>query len=195
MNNRKHEGVRRVGKGQPKKSRRWLFVLVLAAALIIVAAAWPARLARADQGGAQGHTFQVTFTKWVTSEPASPPSAAGVSMAGVVGGDVGDGQYVGTVLSDDLVSEPGFWLGHAQYEFHGEKHTFIADVHVRENDTIDPPTAEITGVITSGWLKGAHLAGEYTVMAVCPIATPGNVFGSVCFQGTIQIQRGHWSEE
>ncbi len=136
----------------------------------------------------KGHTFDVSFTKWVTSLPANPPSLAGVSMAGVVGGDVGDGIFTGEVLRDDL-SVPGFWLAHARYEFHGEQHSFIADVHVKENDTTTPATAVVTGVITQGWLKGARLTGGYTVVPVSPIPTPGNVFGTLCFQGALEIKK------
>jgi hypothetical protein len=43
----------------------------------------------------------------------------------------------------------------------------------------------ITGLVTDGWLKGAQVTGEYTVWATCPIATPGNMFGTLCFQGTL----------
>ena len=141
------------------------------------------RLHRAQDPGAIGH---VTFTKWGISLPANPPSFAGVSLAGVVGGDVGSGRLAGEILSDGLFVN-GFWLGHARYEFYGEKHSFIADIHVTENVTKDPVTAVITGVVTQGWRKGAHLTGEYTAMPVCPITTPGNVFGTLCYQVTLQI--------
>ncbi len=167
-----------------------LVVIVVVAALAAPFSVGPTQMALADKGGQKGHNFDVTFTKWITSQPANPPSVAGVSMAGVVGGDVGDGRFAGKVLSDDL-SVPGIWQAHARYEFHGEEHSFIADVHVIENDTTDPATAVVTGVVTRGWLKGAHLTGAYTVMPVCPIATPGNVFGTVCFQGTLRINPEH----
>ena len=111
-------------------------------------------------------------------------------MAGVVGGDVGPGRYAGQVLGDDTTSMPGFWLGHARYEFYGKKHSFIADVHIIENDTTVPITAVIHGVVTSGWLKGEPVTGEYRQWDSCPIATPGNVFGTTCFQGALHILRG-----
>ena len=187
MKNLKNKGLKIVeSKIQSFKSWRMLLVLML----ILAFAAAPAQLVRADSGGERSHTFNVTFTKWITSEPANPPSVAGVSMAGVVGGDVGDGLYAGKVLSDDL-SVPGFWLGHARYEFYGKKHSFIADVHIVEDDTTDPATAVVTGVITDGWLKGANVTGTYTVIPVCPIATPGNVFGTVCIPGTLRINPEH----
>jgi len=174
--------------------RRWFLMLVLAGALTTLALAWQAPSARAEPGAEHGHTFVVTFTKWVTSPPAHPPSFAGVSMAGVAGGDVGQGRFAGVVLNDDL-TVPGFWLGHARYEFFGLRHSLVADVHVRENDSTNPATAQITGVVTDGWLKGAKVTGEYTVMPNCPIATPGNVFGSLCFQGTLQIEPGRSSDQ
>ena len=148
----------------------------------------PAKVALADAGGVKGHTFDFTFTKWATSLPVNYPSLAGVLMEGIVGGDVGNGVYAGEVLSDDLTQQPAYWIANAQYEFHGEENSFIADVHVVQNNSTG--TAVITGVVTQGWLKGAHLTGEYTVMPSCPIATPGNVFGTLCFQGTLHIRRG-----
>jgi hypothetical protein len=177
-------------KVQSGKSWRILFALVLMVASLFAIA--PAQSALADSGGVKGHTFDFTFTKWATSLPANYPSLAGVLMEGVVGGDVGDGVYAGVVLSDDLTQEPDFWLANARYEFYGKKHSFIADVHVTQNNNTS--TAVITGVITHGWLKGAQLTGEYTVMPVCPIATPGNVFGTLCFQGTLHVHRGGGSE-
>ena len=143
-------------------------------------------------GGGRDHdSADVTFTKWVTSLPADPSTLAGVHMAGVVGGDVGPGRYLGLVLGDDTASMPGFWLGHALYGFFGHRHSFVADNHITENDTVNPITATIRGVVVAGWLKGARVTGQYTQFDPCPIPTPGNVFGSVCFQGTLHLQLGH----
>jgi len=174
-------------KVRSSKSWRILFALVLMVASLFAIA--PAQSALADAGGVKGHTFDFTFTKWATSWPEFYPSLAGVLMEGIVGGDVGNGVYAGEVISDDL-TQPGFWLANAQYEFYGKKHSFIADVHVTQTLGNTPDTAVITGVITQGWLKGAQLTGEYTVMPVCPIETPGNVFGTLCFQGTLHVHVG-----
>ena len=157
-----------------------IFVFVFGSGFI------PAKVVLADAGGVKGHVFDFTFTKWVTSAPGYP-SLAGVLMEGVVGGDVGNGSYAGEVISEDL-TQPSYWLANARYEFYGRDHSFIADVHVVQNYPTN--TAVITGVVTQGWLKGAQLTGEYTVWPVCPIATPGNVFGTLCFQGTLHIRRG-----
>src|SRR5262245_56929382 len=131
----------------------------------------------------------VTFTKWMTSLP-NDPSAAGASMAGVVGGDVGDGTYAGIVLSDDTTSVPGFWLGHALYGIIGSEHTFVANNFITEDDTVSPVTATIAGRVVVGWMRDARVTGEYTAFDTCPIPTPGNVLGTVCFQGTLHLQLG-----
>lgn len=170
------------------KGWRMLCALTLVAAFAPLSALGPTPVALADEGGGKGHTFNVTFTIWMTAMPANPPSFAGVPLAGVVGGAVGNGSLAALVLSNDLSLEPGFWLGYSQFKVYGEDHSFIADVHeTQDNTTLH---AMITGVVTQGWLKGAYLTGEYTGTPACPIATPGNVFGTLCFQGTLHIHRG-----
>jgi hypothetical protein len=188
MNTLKNEGLKSmVAKVGSIKGWRMLFALTLVAALAPLSALGPTPLALADAGGVQGHTFDVTFTIWMTAMPAHPPSRVGVPLTGVVGGAVGNGSFAGVVLSDDL-TVPGFWLGLDQFGFSGEKHSFVADVHIKHNTTTG--VAAITGVVTQGWLKGAPLTGGYATMPVCPIATPGNAFGTLCFQGMLQIHRG-----
>ena len=49
------------------KSWKLILPLVLAAAFAAVSALGPAQLALADAGGVKGHSFDNTFTKWVTS--------------------------------------------------------------------------------------------------------------------------------
>ena len=83
----------------------------------------------------------VTFTKWNTSLPADTSTLAGAGMAGVVGGDVGEGTYAGMVVKDDTTSKPGFWLAQALYGFFGSKHYFVANNFITENDTVSPVTA------------------------------------------------------
>jgi hypothetical protein len=112
-------------------------------------------------------------------------------MIGVIGGDTGDGNFAGEVLSDDTTSNPGFWLAHVRYEFYGSEHSFILDVRVTEDDTKSPITATLRGVVTKGWLKGARMTGEYTQRNACPIPTPGNVFGAICWQGTVHLEPRH----
>lgn len=163
---------------------RILLALVLLAAMIVTV---PSQSALAGDGKVGGDPIDVTFTKWATSSPTNPPSLAGVSMAGVVGGAVGEGRFAGQVLRDDL-SDPDFWRAIARYKFIGEDHSFTALVFVTQNNA--EGMATITGIVTKGWLKGAIVTGGYKVMPTCPMETPGNVFGTLCFQGTLHLFRG-----
>lgn len=131
---------------------------------------------------------EVTFTKWVTSQPAGPATLAGASMTGVVGGDVGAGTFTGAVTRDDTTSRPGFWLAQALYGFNGTEHSFVAYNFITENDTANPVTATIRGLVVGGWMTGARVSGGYRQLDPCPIPTPGNVFGRTCFQGTLHLR-------
>src|SRR5690242_6167069 len=102
-------------------------VVAAAASLAAVAQARIAGMARLDTSRQQ-RSADVTFAKWLTSLP-NDPSAAGASMAGVVGGDVGPGKFAGIVLTEDTSRLP-FWLATALYGFSGSKHSFIAYNHI-----------------------------------------------------------------
>lgn len=180
------------GHSRSGRGRSVVFGLVLIAGYAVQSVAMSHGVAVAD-GGRDHHrrSADVTFTKWVVRGPADPSTLAGVLMVGVVGGDVGDGRFAGKVLSDDTLSVPGFWLARVRYEFRGTEHSFVTNIHVTEDDTKLPITATIRGVVTKGWLTGARVTGEYTQQTSCPIATPGNVFGTICWQGTLHLQAGH----
>src|SRR5262245_4809379 len=165
-----------------KRTMGFILAVVLASSFAVTA---QARTGSSHPRGQK--SADVTFTKWMTSLP-NDPSAAGASMAGVVGGDVGDGTYAGIVLSDDTTSMPGFWLGHALYGFIGSEHTFVANNFITEDDTVSPVTATIRGRVVVGWMRDARVTGEYTALDPCPIPTPGNVFGTLCFQGTLHLR-------
>ena len=169
MTNLKNEGTKNATT-RIRLSKGWSIVigLVLAAAI--------AGSALAFSGNAKGHTFDDTFTKWVTD------ATAGV-MVGVVGGDVGPGTYAGQILAMDTVGNTT--TIHAIYHFNGSKHAFTADVNITQDESAG--TAVITGVVTDGWLKGASVTGEYNVRNPCPIDTPANAFGTMCFQGALHI--------
>jgi hypothetical protein len=138
--------------------------------------------------GGEHRRAEVSFIKWVTSQPAGPATLAGAQMTGVVGGDVGRGTFAGAVTRDDTTSRPGFWLAQALYGFNGTEHTFVAYNFIVEDDAANPVTATIRGLVVGGWMAGARVRGEYTQRDPCPIRTPGNVFGRVCFQGTLHLR-------
>jgi hypothetical protein len=168
------------GKARSSKSRRVAFGLVLVAGFAAQSISSSPGVALADGGRGDHGSIDVTFTKWFVNSTGA--------MAGVVAGDVGTGAFAGQVLSADSTSEPGFLLLHARYEFHGSKHTFIADIQARENDGINPPTATVDGIVTSGFKNGASVTGSFTLYTTCPVATPGNVNGSLCFQGNLHLR-------
>ena len=148
-----------------------LLVLALLAVFAILPSTLRTQVALADSGGERGHSFDITFTKWITTFP---------NMEGIVGGDVGVGTFTGEVLT----FVPGSQITNieALYHVNGGNHSFSAHVFVTENE--DTGKAAITGVVTDGWLKGKDVLGEYTIIS-CPDKTLG-----VCFQGTLHIHVG-----
>lgn len=142
-----------------KRSRMVLFCILIALAGI---------LTRAGVAAAADAKHN-TFTKWVITLP---------SMAGVVGGAVGDGSYAGEVLK----MTPGTTtVIEALYHFKGSKHSFTALVHVEQTGL----KAVIVGVVTEGWLKGSQVKGEYT--QIKSAQAPGD---GTAYQGSIDIMGG-----
>jgi len=135
----------------------------------------------ADNSDVKGHTFNATFIKWVITWPPTQDEPA--KMVGFVGGDVGRGKYKGEIIS--LTPEGNITIIQALYHINGRKHAFTADLTIRQDESTG--TATINGRVTKGWLKGASVTGEYTVLPECPIKTPNNVFGTVCFQGVLHV--------
>lgn len=148
--------------------------------LVLVTTA--ARAALSYNSDVKGHTFDNTFTKWVTTSPPAPGVLA--NMVGVVGGEVGPGTYTGEVIRVNTMGN--ITSIEAVYHFNGSRHAFTAELNVTQDETAG--TATITGYVTEGWLKGASVTGEYTVLAVCPMETPDNAYGTLCFQGTLHVQ-------
>jgi hypothetical protein len=160
---------------------RVLAVLVAAGLMTLTLGAAMASADSRDHRNAEN-----TFTKWITG-PGPAPIVA--SMAGVVGGDVGDGTFTGEVLT--LVDNPAPPVGdgtrviNAAYHFNGSRHSFSALMHVVATGHLSGDTAVLTGVVTEGWLAGNLVSAEYT-QGTC---THGGVT-TTCFQGTLAILRG-----
>jgi len=122
---------------------------------------------------------QATFTKWVTAFLNQPGRIA--NMAGVVGGDVGNGTYAGEVLKMSTDAGTGITEIVAFYRFTGPLHTFTALVHVLQTGAATGSKAVIEGVVTDGWLKGRALEGEFTQIAI-------DHDGGTGYQGTLNIR-------
>jgi hypothetical protein len=172
MKNMQNEGIKNV-KSKIRSFKGWGILLALM--LLATFAAAPAQLVLADAGGVKGHTFDVTFTKWISSYP---------NMVGVVDGAVSKGTFAGEILNLSTVGN--FTNIEALYHMNGSRHSFAAHVYVTQNNLTG--MAVITGRVTEGWLEGASVTGGYKVWVNCPLTPPGS--GTTCFQGTLHILRG-----
>ena len=121
---------------------------------------------------------RVTFTKWATAFPNQPGLIA--TMAGVVGGDVGTGAYVGEALKMGTDAATGITEIVAFYRFNGPIHSFTALVRVLQTGSDVGSKAVIDGVITDGWMKGHAMEGEYTQIAI-------DHDGGTGYQGSFEI--------
>lgn len=158
-------------KIRPHKAWQMLLALILVLSFGVA----PAKFALADYTGVKGHTFDVTFTKWISTWP---------NMVGVVGGDVRPGTFSGEIIN----YLPGVNMTkiEALYHIHGSRHSLTAHVFVTQNNVTG--MASITGRVTEGWQEGAPVTGEYKVWSNCPLTPPGS--STMCFQGTLYIIRG-----
>jgi|KBSMisStandDraft_5_1062788.scaffolds.fasta_scaffold464141_2 hypothetical protein len=123
----------------------------------------------ASVSAAGGPGQHATFTKWITSWP---------SMAGNVGGTVGDGAFSGTVI--DYAPGPTTLIT-AIYHFGGSRHEFTARMHVEQTGL----QAVIVGVVTDGWGKGKLVTGEYT-----QITCQHGGLTTDCFRGSVDVGGG-----
>jgi hypothetical protein len=132
------------------------------AVVALLAASLGAGAVSADGGRA------ATFTKYVTAWP---------SMAGIVGGTVGDGEFSGTVI--DYYPGPTTLIT-AIYHFGGSRHEFTARMHVEQTGL----HAVLVGVVTDGWREGTLVTGSYDQITCSLSGAPTD-----CFQGSLVFGR------
>ena len=145
---------------------------------------------------------EVTFTKWRTAGvPQPPPLATRSLFSGNVGGDLGEGDFVGEVL-DRKVSTPCTFTAppctpgttlptitgaiaslHAIYEVQAGERSFIALIQGGS----DSAGGRLEGVIVSGWRIGAHVRVAFDTLSSC--TDRDGVPHGPCFEGTIRIER------
>jgi serine/threonine protein kinase len=153
-------------------AHQWYAILIMI--LSQKPGAVPGRLRATHQDPFSLHVpvFEITFTKWMDAYPA---------LKGVT--SYGPGTMTGEVLSgiDDGVDTHLV----ARYEVTDPSGTqsFKAVIQGRQNDKTG--RADLNGIVTWGWMIGAQV--HVTSQRITPCK-----FGkrNVCFQGTIQIQRG-----
>jgi hypothetical protein len=157
-------------------------------------------LARETTKDSRRGPVEVSFTKWRTA--VLPPSGVPIRhlFKGIVGGDLGVGDFVGEVL-DRKVSTPctafdppctpgitpatitGSIIAlHAIYEVQVGEHSFTALIQGGTNGATG--AALLDGVILAGWRTGAKVHVAFQTMTNCADAPAGT-----CFQGLIRIER------
>src|SRR6185369_8869871 len=166
-------------KTKPMQTINKLTLAAVAATLLFATS-----IARADDNGAA----TINFTKWRTELPPLPGAVAdmaGIIVGGDGGGDVGDGQFTGEVLSN-VAGGPGVRLIEAVYHLNGSKHSFTVRVHVVQIGSGPGAHAALTGFVTDGWLKGHAVEGVYTVIRCEHDGVTSN-----CFEVTLDIIKRH----
>lgn len=142
-------------------------------------------IAQANDHGAA----KINFTKWVTVP--SPRPGVFADMAGTItGGDVGDGQFTGEVLSR-VVNAQSVVIVEAIYHVTGAKHSFTARIHAEQQIPGIGQMGVISGVVTEGWLKGHSVEGEWTVIPPCGYG--GGVGIGNCFEVNLDIIKRHFN--
>ena len=145
---------------------------------------------------------EVTFTKWRTAVVPPPPAVATRSLfAGNVGGDLGEGDFVGEVLDPQMstpcttfTAPPCTSSGttpptisrsinslHAIYEVRVGERSFIALIQGGS----DSAGGRLEGVIVSGWRIGARVRVAFDRLSSC--TDRDGVAHGPCFDGTIRI--------
>lgn len=163
---------------QNKKTERMKIIKNLTFAALAVTLLFQTQITRAEGNDSRGERHHrdatATFTKWVTTWPI---------MAGVVGGNVGDGIFSGEVLKYSPGADPSSVNKiEALYHFEGLKHSFTALVHVEQTGSGPGTKAVIIGVVTDGWRKGHAVEGKYT-----EIVCDHDGVTSPCYQGSLEI--------
>lgn len=116
--------------------------------------------------------IEVTFTKWIAAYPAIAgfTSYGPGTMAGEVLSRIDDGVFTHLVVRYEVTDPSG-------------AHSFKAVIQGKANDKTG--RYDLNGIVTWGWMTGARVHVAFQRITPCQ-------FGklNVCFQGTIQIQRG-----
>lgn len=185
------------------RSRVSLFVIA-AVLLIQLSPGLVAGQLDAQQATVHGsRPVEVTFTKWPTTGlPPLPTAPSGRTLfQGFVGGDLGDGDFVGEVLDSKVSTAcaaivPPCMAGitpptisgsiaalHAVYEVQVGENSFTALIQGGRN-RVTGELAFLNGVIVSGWRAGAPVQVAFQTTTNCAGAPAGP-----CFQGTIRVGR------
>jgi hypothetical protein len=183
--------------------RRVSRVLIAAVLLLQLSPALATGQPDAQQATTEGsRPVEVTFTKWPTTGLPPLPALPGRTLfQGFVGGDLGDGDFVGEVLDSKVSTActafappctPGITpptitgsIGALQaiYEVQVGENSFTALIQGGRN-RVTGGVALLDGVILAGWRTGARVHVAFQTTADCAGAPAGP-----CFQGVIRVER------
>jgi hypothetical protein len=183
--------------------RRVSRVLIAAVLLLQLSPALATGQPDAQQATTQGsRPLEVIFTKWPTTGLPPLPALPGRTLfQGFVGGDLGDGDFVGEVLDSKVSTActafappctPGITpptitgsIGALQaiYEVQVGENSFTALIQGGRN-RVTGGLALLDGVILAGWRTGARVHVAFQTTADCAGAPAGP-----CFQGVIRVER------
>ena len=174
--------------------------LVIAAVLLLPFSPALATSRPNAQATTSQEPVEVTFTKWGTAVVPQPPPVAPRSLfAGNVGGDLGEGDFVGEVLDRkvstactafDPLCTPGITPPtitrsiaslQAIYEVQAGERSFIALIQGGSTSL----GGRLEGVIVSGWRIGAHVRVAFDRLSSC--TDRDGVAHGPCFDGTIRV--------
>jgi hypothetical protein len=170
------------------RSRVSLFLI--AAVLLQLSAGVAAGQADARSRG----PVEVAFTKWRTAVLPPPTATATRSLfAGNVGGELGEGDFVGEVLYRQASTPCSAFVPPctpdvtpptiSEYEVQAGEHSFIALIQGGSNSA----GGRLEGVIVSGWRIGAQVSVAFDTLPSCT-GRDGVAHGP-CFDGTIRVGR------
>jgi hypothetical protein len=175
--------------------------LVIAAVLLLPFSPALATSRPNAQATTSQEPVEVTFTKWPTTGLPPLPAVPGRTLfQGFVGGDLGDGDFVGEVLDSKVSTActafaPPCTLGitpptisgsigalQAIYEVQVGEKSFTALIQGGRN-RVPGGVALLDGVILAGWRTGARVFVTFQTTADCAGAPAGP-----CFQGMIRVE-------
>jgi len=116
--------------------------------------------------------IEVTFTKWIDAYPALEgfTSFGPGTIAGEVLSRIDDGDFTHLVARYEVTDTSG-------------SHSFKTVIQGKANDKTG--RYELNGIVTWGWMIGAQVHVTFDRITPCEFGKR-----NICFQGTIQIQRG-----
>jgi hypothetical protein len=153
-------------------AHQWYAILLMILSQKPEAASPGPRAANQDSFSLHVPVTEVTFTKWIDTYPALEgfSSYGPGTMAGEVLSRIDDGTFTHVVARYEITDPSG-------------TQSFKTVVQGKAND--ETGRYDLNGIITWGWMIGAQVHVKFRRITPCEFGKR-----NICYQGTIQIQRG-----